>query len=273
MARPRKRRGYSPIVVDGRKLAWIVTVDSRLHVKGETNAGCLLDVDYGGFDPWLELYRKNTPKAVTPRFVADASQYALKHGWNPDANISQFHMQWRNDAFRVTRDPTIQVRREETTDEAPIHVVNKAAFETHAEAALVDALRAEVGLFHSFLAEVDGRIVGHILLTPVDVVDKANWRAMALGPMAVLPEYQRHNVGSQLIHNALRLYPPEGHNVVFVLGHPEYYPRFGFRRMSEFGITCEFEAPDDVLMVTELTPGAIAGRTGEVRYHPLFKTV
>jgi putative acetyltransferase len=91
--------------------------------------------------------------------------------------------------------------------------------------------------------------------------------------MAVLPESQNKGIGSMLVVAGLEACRDTGHDVVFVLGHPGYYPRFGFRRMSEFGITCEFRAPDDVLMVAELTPGAIAVRKGEVRYHPLFKTV
>src|SRR5690606_15604957 len=136
--------------------------------------------------------------------------------------------------------------------------LNEAAFESPGEAILVDSLRGKVEPFLSLLAENEGRVVGHILFTPVDVVGDSSWHAMALGPMAVLPEFQRQGVGSQLIHSGLQACRDAGHDVVFVLGHPTYYPRFGFRRMSEFGITCKFEAPDDVLMVTELTPGAIA---------------
>ncbi|MCB9933331.1 MAG: N-acetyltransferase [Planctomycetes bacterium] len=166
------------------------------------------------------------------------------------------------------------IRPETSNDIAAIRTVNEAAFETSAEADLVDGLRAAgVSPFISLVAETDGRVVGHILFTPVKVVGEVTWPALALAPMAVLPEFQRRGIGSQLVHAGLEACRAAGHEVVFVLGHPEYYPRFGFRRMSEFGITCEFNAPDEVLMVLELTPGAIAGRRGEVRYHPLFQGV
>ena len=166
------------------------------------------------------------------------------------------------------------IRNETTADVRGIHAVNAAAFESDAEAKLVDALRDQcVDPFLSLVAELDGRIVGHILFTPVLVVGAADWSAVALAPMGVLSEFQRTGIGSLLVVTGLNACRDSGHDVVFVLGHPEYYPRFGFRRMSEFGITCEFDAPDDVLMVAELREGAIAGRKGEVRYHPLFKNV
>ena len=166
------------------------------------------------------------------------------------------------------------IHPESERDIEAIYAVNSAAFETAAEAQLVDSLRA-VGIlpFLSLVAENAGQIVGHILFTPVEVVGAATWHAVALGPMAVSPAQHNRGIGSLLVPAGLAACRAAGHDVVFVLGHPEYYPRFGFRRMSEFGITCEFKAPDNVLMVAELKAGAIAGRTGEVRYHPLFKTV
>lgn len=167
-----------------------------------------------------------------------------------------------------------QIRPERAEDIEAIHAVNVAAFETPAEAHLVDALReARVAPFISLVAETKGGVVGHILFSPVQVVGDSTWSALGLGPMAVLPDYQNAGVGSQLVHAGLQACRTGGHEVVVVLGHPNFYPRFGFKRMSEFGLTCEFAAPDNCLMVTELTPGAIAGRTGEVRYHPLFKSV
>lgn len=164
--------------------------------------------------------------------------------------------------------------RPETPQDIPtIRAVNAAAFETSAEADLVDKLRGAVAPFISLVAEVDERVVGHILFTPVEVAGAKPWQAIALGPMAVLPRRQNSGIGTRLVKAGLDACRGAWQDVVFVLGHPQFYPRFGFKRMSDFGITCEFEAPDDVLMVAELTPGAIAGRVGEVRYHPLFKTV
>lgn len=167
-----------------------------------------------------------------------------------------------------------QIRPETPDDIDAIHSVNIAAFDTPAEAKLVDALRdAGVDPFLSLVADAEGRVVGHILFSPAQVFGENTWDVLGLGPMAVLPEFQNKGVGSQLVHAGLQACRDAGHEVVVVLGHSNYYPRFGFKPMSEFGLTCEFEAPDDCLMVAELATGAIAGRTGEVRYHPLFKTV
>ena len=166
------------------------------------------------------------------------------------------------------------IRPETPNDIDVIHSVNVAAFDTPAEAKLIDALRtADVAPLLSMVADVEGRVVGHILFSPVQVVGEDTWDAVALGPMAVLPEFQNRGIGSQLVHAGLEACRGAEHNVVIVLGHPEFYPRFGFQRMSKFGLTCEFEAPDEVLMVAELAPGAIAGRTGIVRYHTLFRSV
>ena len=167
-----------------------------------------------------------------------------------------------------------KIRPETTEDIDAIHAVNVVAFETPAEAKLVDALRdAGVDPFLSLIAEFEGRVVGHILFSPVQVVGESTWDALGLGPMAVHPDFQNRGIGSQLVHEGLQACRGIGHEVVVVLGHPKFYPRFGFKRMSEFGLTCEFDAPDEILMVAELTEGAIEGRTGEVRYHPLFKSV
>jgi putative acetyltransferase len=142
------------------------------------------------------------------------------------------------------------------------------------EAGLVDELRAaNLRPWVSLVADDDG-VCGHILFTPVSVVraDGA-WQAMALGPMAVSPARQRQGIGGRLIRAGLAACKEAGHEVVFVLGHADYYPRFGFRPTRPLGITCEFEVAEPYFMVAELEPGALAGRTGEVRYHPLFKNV
>ncbi len=169
---------------------------------------------------------------------------------------------------------SIQVRQELPADIVEIHALNAAAFGREAEAALVDRLRAVlVNPFISMVAEVDGRIVGHILFTPVVIAGQTSWQAMGLAPMSVLPEMQRRGIGTQLIREGLSACVKAGQNVIVVLGHPAYYPRFGFRRLREFGLTCEFEAPDDAMMIAELLPGAVSGRTGQIRYHPLFREV
>lgn len=91
--------------------------------------------------------------------------------------------------------------------------------------------------------------------------------------MAVLPECQRQGIGSLLVREGLRECQRIGHEIVVVLGHPEYYPRFGFVPASSKGLRSEYDVPDEVFMVAELTPGALKGRTGLVKYHPEFNAV
>ena len=91
--------------------------------------------------------------------------------------------------------------------------------------------------------------------------------------MAALPAFQRCGVGSALVQAGLERLRAAGHEFVVVLGHPEYYPRFGFRRASEFGVRWEQDAPDEAFMLLELLPGALRGKQGVVRFRPEFGRV
>jgi putative acetyltransferase len=95
---------------------------------------------------------------------------------------------------------------------------------------------------------------------------------MALGPMAVVPDRQRRGIGAALIREGLNECAAAGSAGVFVVGHPEYYPRFGFATGSRAGFTCEFEVSDDAFMVAELIPGALAGQSGTVYFHDAFRS-
>ncbi len=158
------------------------------------------------------------------------------------------------------------VRAETADDIAGIRAVNLAAFPTPAEADLVDALRSQVTPWLSLVAD-DGGIVGHILFTPVDLAGRP---ALALGPMAVLPRRQRSGIGEMLVRAGLELAHKEGYTLLFVLGHPAYYTRFGFKPAANYGISCEFECPPEAFMVAELSGGALRAVSGVVRYHPAF---
>jgi putative acetyltransferase len=123
----------------------------------------------------------------------------------------------------------------------------------------------------SLVAEQDGVVVGHILLSPVRVdTPGAQLAAVGLGPMAVLPELQRRGIGRRLIEESLERLRSLGHEAVVVVGHPQYYPRFGFMRASQLGLRWEMDCPNEAFMAMELRPGALAGRAGVVRYHPEF---
>lgn len=166
----------------------------------------------------------------------------------------------------------MQIRFEQTTDIPAVHSVNCEAFESPTEADLADVLRARAEEVISLVAEEEGDVVGHILFSPVTFPGTAPLRAMALAPMAVRPARQRVGIGSALVRRGLEECRRRGVAAVVVVGHPEYYPRFGFERASGFGVSCEFEVPDDVFMAIELVDGSLRGKTGTVRFHEAFRT-
>ena len=155
---------------------------------------------------------------------------------------------------------------------AAIRRVNEQAFGRAAEAALVDGLRAHGRVSLSLVAERDGEVIGHILFSPVRIDSGLESTAgLGLAPMAVLPAHQRAGIGSLLVRAGLAECRRAGHGCVVVLGHPEYYPRFGFVPASRHGLAWEHPAPDEAFMVLPLREGAIAAAGGVVRYAPEFE--
>lgn len=167
--------------------------------------------------------------------------------------------------------PMITVRAETPEDHVVVHCINEVAFEQPSEADLVDRLRQIARPYISLVAELEGRVVGHIFFSPVTVESEdSTFVAMGLAPMAVLPEYQRKAIGSLLVRQGLEECRRINHNIVFVLGHPSYYPRFGFLPASSKSLRSEYDVPDEVFMVIELAKGALEGRRGLVKYNPEF---
>lgn len=167
----------------------------------------------------------------------------------------------------------MHIRPETAADREAVWAVNSAAFDTPAEAELVDVLRADAQASISLVAERDGGIVGHILFSPVTLSGHPDLPLMGLGPMAVAPPLQRQGIGSALVRAGLEHCRQAGYTAVVVLGHPEFYRRFGFVPSTRFDIDSEYDVPADVFMVTELLPGGLSGRTGRVKYHPAFSEV
>jgi putative acetyltransferase len=165
----------------------------------------------------------------------------------------------------------VAIRDERATDAAVVHNLHAAAFARPAEAELVAALRRDGRVRLALVAEVGGAVVGHILFSPVTIAGAPG--GLGLGPMAVLPAHQRRGVGSALVRAGLARCLGIGEPVVVVVGHPEFYPRFGFVPAAARGLRCEYPVPDEAFMVNELRPGALAGRAGLVRYDPHFGAV
>lgn len=166
------------------------------------------------------------------------------------------------------------VRAETTEDYPAVRQVNELAFGRSAEALLVDKLRAVANPQISLVAVRDGQVVGHVFFSPVSI-ESSDFASLvlALGPLAILPEHQKQGLGSQLAREGLQECQRIGCNVVVVLGHPEYYPRFGFVPARQKGLSCEYPVPDEVFMVAELKPEALDGLRGLVKYRPEFSDV
>ncbi len=165
------------------------------------------------------------------------------------------------------------VRDETPADVSEIRRLNGSAFESDAEARLVDALRASGALTLSLVAELDGAIVGHIAFSPV-TVEGAGGRfdGVGLAPMAVALGVRRRGIGGALIAEGLRRLRG-AHRFCVVLGHADYYPRHGFERASLHELRWEKPAPDDSFFVQELVPGGLRGVAGVVRYRADFDDV
>jgi putative acetyltransferase len=162
------------------------------------------------------------------------------------------------------------LREERPDDAAAVRRVHEEAFGTTEEADLAEMLSDSDQALLSFVALDDAGVIGHILFSPVTVGDADDLWAMGLGPMAVAPQHQQRGVGSALVRHGLEACRAAGYDAVVVLGWPTFYQRFDFVSASTFGLTCEFDSPDEAFMAIELRPGALRGRGGLVRYASEF---
>lgn len=165
----------------------------------------------------------------------------------------------------------IEVQEERPDDVAAIRDLNKRAFGQDQEGNIVDALRSNGAALLSLVATLDGRVVGHIMYSRLTVGGDVT--GAALGPMAVIPEHQRQGIGSRLVEAGNRRLKDAGCPFIVVVGHADFYPRFGFGPASTHGIKCEWEVPDDVFMLLVLDQPRMQGVSGLAKYRDEFSTV
>ena len=165
----------------------------------------------------------------------------------------------------------LEIRPEKNADRGAVRAIHDAAFGQPLEGALVDALRASEGVV-SLVAERDGGVVGHILFTPVLLEPRVRGKqGLGLGPMAVLPDLQRQGIGSALVRQGLARVHRSGCPFVVVLGHPDYYPRFGFVPASDLHISSQWhDVPDEAFMIVVFDRSALPPEGAIARYRPEF---
>jgi len=170
---------------------------------------------------------------------------------------------------------SLLIRPERASDHAAVAELVTAAFAQETEAQLIAALRSDEAFIPglSLVAEQEGSIAGHILFTKIQIVSESGetHESLALAPMAVRPGFQKQGIGAALIRHGLKAAKALGYASVIVLGHAEYYPKFGFVPASKWKITSPFEVPDEVFMGLELREGGLDGVSGRVKYAKAFE--
>jgi len=169
-----------------------------------------------------------------------------------------------------------EIRPERPEEKSVIWGINRLAFGGESEPNLVDKIRESTGFIPqlSLVALRRGQIIGHILFSLIEIAsdDRPDqpMPALALAPMAVHPDFQNQGVGSALVRRGLEVSRDLGHAVVVVVGHPEYYPRFGFSSARAKGLEAPFPVPDEAFLAIELVPGSLQGIKGMVVYPSAF---
>ena len=171
----------------------------------------------------------------------------------------------------------IEIRKETKNDFSDVYNLNEVAFEQDAESKLIGLLREREDFIPelSNVALIDNNIVGHILFTKIIISDNNGneFDSLALAPMAVIPEFQGRGVGGKLIKNGLNTARSLGYKSVIVLGHKDYYPKFGFEMASKWNIKAPFNVPDEVFMAIELVENSLENVSGIVKYPKEFEEV
>jgi predicted N-acetyltransferase YhbS len=163
----------------------------------------------------------------------------------------------------------VTIRKETYLDYDQISLVNDMAFNKKQEGELIVNLRKRPEFLQdlSLVAEFNDKIIGHILFFPVSILsDSDKIQTLALGPMSILPGFQNKGVGGDLIMAGLKVADETGFTSVLVLGHPRYYPKFGFKKASKWKIKAPFDAPDEAMMAVELKNGSLGFGGGTIDF-------
>jgi predicted N-acetyltransferase YhbS len=160
------------------------------------------------------------------------------------------------------------IRREKNEDFKSIYEINYQAFKQKNESELIERIRVSKNFVPelSLIAEKNGKIVGHILLSKIMIKGEKEFESLILAPLAVLPELQKQGIGKKLITEGLKKARELGFSSVIVVGHKNYYPKFGFEKASKWNIKCSFKVPDGAFMAIELNIGALAEKSGIVEF-------
>jgi predicted N-acetyltransferase YhbS len=173
---------------------------------------------------------------------------------------------------------SLTIRPETPADYDRIFDITEAAFRDldvsdHTEQHLVSRLRNSTAYISelALVAELDGEVVGHILFTraAIDGPDRS-WETLVLAPVSVAPPHQKCGIGGRLIRAGIQIAHDMGFDSINLVGHAEYYPKFGFVRASRYNLRLPFDVPDEAFMIQELRPGALNGVSGVIRYAPEF---
>ena len=162
------------------------------------------------------------------------------------------------------------IRPETPKDYSQITKVNNLAFNQPNEGLMISALRKNNKFIQEFslVAEIDSKVVGHILLFPLNIISSENsYEVLSLAPMAVLPEHQQKGIGKNLVIEGLKKAKELGYKAVIVLGHPTYYPKFGFDPASKWNIKPPiYDVQDESSMAIELEEGFLKDKAGIIEY-------
>ena len=168
----------------------------------------------------------------------------------------------------------ISIRPETPADYAPLHAFIQSAFETAAVSCgeeqdfVANTLRQKDRYIPSlaFVAEEDGQIVGHIMLTHLAVKGREQLKMLLLSPLSVRLDKRRQGVGSLLVRHALQQAQEQGFEAVALVGNPAYYGRFGFSRMDGFGLHCQPAVPAQYALAVALKEGALCGPAATINF-------